>query len=163
MTMTSVLTRLRFDVFKLLLALALVVGVALMVASPAMAQVSGQYAPSPERLVADIDRVEMDDDEGSATPTSSGRVPGVGTASSGDSPEANPTSSGRAPLTASSPEAGKAGVAGKAGIAGKAESGRSAVKGVLPATGGPLPIILLAGLALVGTGMLVLRRFGGQG
>jgi hypothetical protein len=167
---TSVRIRLSSSVFKLLLALALVVGVALMAATPALAQVSGQYAPPAERFVADIDRLEIDEDEGSVAPTSSGRVPVVGTTSSGGSSEASPTSSGRAPLSASSPaSAGRAPLtasspeAGKAEVAGKAKSGRSSVKGVLPATGGPLlPVILLAGLALVGTGMLVLRRSSGQ-
>lgn len=162
--MTTVRIPLSSGVLKLLLALALVVGVGLMSATPALAQISGQYAPSTERFVADIDRLDIDEDddivivdedEGSPTagPTSSGRVPVVGTAS----PEASPTSSGRAPLTASSPEAGKAEASGKA------KAGRSPVTGVLPATGGPLlPIILLAGLGLAGTGMLVLRRFSGQ-
>ncbi len=162
---TSVRIPLSSGVLKLLLALALVVGVGLMSATPALAQ--GQYAPPTLFNVGDIDRLQIDEDddiivvdedEGSptASPTSSGRVPVVGTASPGGSPEASPTSSGRAPLMASSPEAGKAEATGKA------KAGRSSVQGVLPATGGPLlPIMLLAGLALAGTGMLVLRRFSG--
>jgi hypothetical protein len=154
--MTSVRIPLSSGVLKLLLALALVVGVGLMFATPAVAQqASGQYSPPTSRFVTDIDRVEID--EGSAAPTSSGRAPVVGTASPGGDPVASPTSSGRAPLVATSPEADKAEAAGKA------TSGRSAVQGVLPATGGPLlPIILLAGLALAGTGMLVLQRFSGR-
>lgn len=155
-------------VLKLFLALALVVGVGLVITPSALAQVSGQYAPPTERFVGDIDRLDIDDndivivgeDEESPTarPTSSGRTPVASTPSPGGSPAASSTGSGRVPLTASGPEAGKAAVAGKA------KAGRSAVQGVLPATGGPLlSIILLTGLALVGTGMLVLRRFSGQG
>ncbi len=163
--MTSVRIQLSSGVLKMLLALALVVGVGLMATTPALAQVSGQYGPSTDRFVADIDLLEIDDDdiiivdedEGSAAPTSSGRVPVVGTTSPGSTPVASPASAGRTPLVASGPGAGKAEASGKA------TAGRSTVKGVLPATGGPLlPIILLAGLALVGTGMLVMRRFSGR-
>ncbi len=182
--MTSVRIRHSSGVLKLLLALALVVGVGLMVATPALAQVSGQYAPSTERYVSDIDRLQIDEgddivieDEDNVTPTSSGRVPVVGTTSpGGSSPTAGPTSSGRVPVVgttspggsseASQTSSGRAPLtaasspeAGKAEVAGKAKSGRSSVQGVLPATGGSLPIVLLAGLALAGTGMLILRRY----
>lgn len=172
--MTTVRIPLSSGVLKLLLALALVVGVGLMSVTPALAQ--GQYAPPTSFNVGDIDRLDIDEDddiivvdedEGSPTagPTSSGRTPVVGTTSPGSSPAASPTSSGRVPVvgTASPTSSGRAPLTASSPEAGTAKAGRSAVQGVLPATGGPLlPVMLLAGLALAGTGMLVLRRFSGR-